>query len=315
MIFYHLIGLIISLSVLIWGADKFIDNSSLIAKKLGLSELTIGLTIVALGTSAPEIFVGISSVLNGTESIAMGAVVGSNISNIALIFGVSCIGISMRPTKTNPIQFIPFILAVVVLGLGLQDLKITKAESIEFLFVFAAFMYVTYLFRIPDEIDEFDNSNIKTGKTTLLLIFGLLALIIGSNYAVINAEKIATILNVPQVIIGLTIIAIGTSLPELAATISAIIKNKNDMVIGNVIGSNVMNIALVVPIIGMFSDVTFESNILSRDFLILSISSILFILITATYSSSRFNLRVIKLIGCIFVAGYLGYILKLSNLI
>ena len=304
-----------SLAILIWGADKFVDNSSLIAKKLGLSELTIGLTIVALGTSAPEIFVGISSVLNGTESIAMGAVVGSNISNIALIFGVSCIGISILPTKTNPIQFIPFILAVVVLGLGLQDLKITKAESIEFLFVFAAFMYFTYLFRMPHKIDERDNSNIKTGKTTLLLIFGLLALLIGSNYAVINAEKIATILNVPQVIIGLTIIAIGTSLPELAATISAIIKNKNDMVIGNVIGSNVMNIALVVPIIGMFSDATFESNILSRDFLVLSITSILFILITATYSSSKFNLRVIKLIGCIFVAGYLGYILKLSNLI
>jgi len=315
MIFYHLIGLIISLSVLIWGADKFIDNSSLIAKKLGLSELTIGLTIVALGTSAPEIFVGISSVLNGTESIAMGAVVGSNISNIALIFGVSCIGISMRPTKTNPIQFIPFILAVVVLGLGLQDLKITKAESIEFLFVFAAFMYVTYLYRIPDKIDGFDNSNIQIGKITLLLILGLLALIVGSNYAVINAEKIAAILNVPQVIIGLTIIAIGTSLPELAATISAIIKNKNDMVIGNVIGSNVMNIALVVPIIGMFSDVAFESNIISRDFLVLSVTSILFILITVMYSSSRFNLRVIKLIGCIFVASYLGYILKLSNLI
>ena len=304
-----------SLAILIWGADKFVDSSSLLAKKLGINELTIGLTVVALGTSAPEIFVGISSVLNGTESIAMGAVVGSNISNIALIFGVSCIGISILPTKTNPIQFIPFILAVVVLGLGLQDLKITKAESIEFLFVFAAFMYFTYLFRIPDKIDESDNSNIKTGKTTLLLIFGLLALIIGSNYAVINAEKIATILNVPQVIIGLTIIAIGTSLPELAATISAIIKNKNDMVIGNVIGSNVMNIALVVPIIGMFSDATFESNILSRDFLVLSITSILFILITATYSSSKFNLRVIKLIGCIFVAGYLGYILKLSNLI
>ncbi|MDC1150531.1 calcium/sodium antiporter [Gammaproteobacteria bacterium] len=315
MIFYHLIGLIISLSVLIWGADKFIDNSSLIAKKLGLSELTIGLTIVALGTSAPEIFVGISSVLNGTESIAMGAVVGSNISNIALIFGVSCIGISMTPTKTNPIQFIPFVLAVIVLGLGLQDLKITKAESVEFLFVFAALVYVTYLFRIPEKIDESDDSNIKTGKTTLLLVFGLLALIVGSNYAVVNAEKIATILNVPQVIIGLTIIAIGTSLPELAATISAIIKNKNEMVIGNIIGSNVMNIALVVPIIGMFSDATFELNILSRDFLILSVTSILFILVTTTYSSSRFNLKVIKLIGYIFVIGYLGYILKLSNLI
>ena len=315
MIFYHLIGLIISLSVLIWGADKFIDNSSLIAKKLGLSELTIGLTIVALGTSAPEIFVGILSVLNGAESIAMGAVVGSNISNIVLIFGVSCIGISMQPAKTNPIQFIPFILAVIVLGLGLQDLKITKAESVEFLFVFAAFMYVTYLYRIPNKIDESDNSNIKIGNTTLMLILGLLSLIVGSNYAVINAEKIATILNVPQVIIGLTIIAIGTSLPELAATISAISKNKNDMVIGNVIGSNVMNIALVVPIIGMFSNATFESNILSRDFLVLSVTSILFILITATYSSSRLNLKVIKFIGCIFVVGYLGYILKLSNLV
>jgi cation:H+ antiporter len=148
-----------------------------------------------------------------------------------------------------------------------------------------------------------------------MLILGLLSLIVGSNYAVINAEKIATILNVPQVIIGLTIIAIGTSLPELAATISAISKNKNDMVIGNVIGSNVMNIALVVPIIGMFSNATFESNILSRDFLVLSVTSILFILITATYSSSRLNLKVIKFIGCIFVVGYLGYILKLSNLV
>jgi len=315
MIFYHLIGLIISLSVLIWGADKFIDNSSLIAKKLGLSELTIGLTVVALGTSAPEIFVGISSVLNDTESIAMGAVVGSNISNIALIFGVSCIGISMQPKKTNPIQFIPFILAAVVLGLGLQDLKITKAESIEFLFVFAAFMYITFLFRVPDNVDESDNSDIKLAKTILFLILGLLALIVGSNYAVVNAEEIATMLNVPQVIIGLTIIAIGTSLPELAATISAIIKNKNDMVIGNVIGSNVMNIALVVPIIGFFSDVTFESNILSRDFLVLLITSILFVLIASTYSSSKFNMGLIKLTGYIFVAGYLGYILKLSNLI
>src|SRR6056300_219572 len=315
MIIYHLIGLIISLSVLIWGADKYIDNSSLIAKKLGLSELTIGLTIVALGTSAPEIFVGISSVLNGTESIAMGAVVGSNISNIALIFGVSCIGISMQPAKTNPIQFIPFILAVIVLGLGLQDLKITKAESVEFLFVFAAFMYVTYLYRIPDKIDESNNSNIKIGNTTLMLILGLLALIVGSNYAVINAEKIATILNVPQVIIGLTIIAIGTSLPELAATISAIIKKKNDMVIGNVIGSNVMNIALVVPIIGLFSDTTFEASILSRDFLILAIVSVLFVLIAWGYSSSKVNLKFIRFVGFTFLLGYLAYILNLSNLI
>jgi len=317
MIFYNLIGLLVALAVLVWGADKFVDNSSLIAKKFGLSELTIGLTIVALGTSAPEIFVGISSVLNGTEAIAMGTVIGSNISNIALIFGVSCIGISIRPAKTNSIQFLPFILGVIILGLGLLDLKITKVESIEFLFLFAAFMYITYAFRIPDtnNKDDENDAEINTIKTMTFLVIGLLALIIGSNYAVVNAEQIAVMLNVPQVIIGLTIIAIGTSLPELAATISAIIKKKNDMVIGNVIGSNVMNIALVVPIIGLFSDTTFEANILSRDFSIMAIASVLFVLIAASYSSTKVSLNFIKFIGFAFVLGYLAYILKLSNLI
>ena len=316
MILYNLIGLLVALAVLVWGADKFVDNSSLIAKRFGLSELTIGLTIVALGTSAPEIFVGISSVLNGTEAIAMGTVIGSNISNIALIFGVSCIGISMRPSKTNPIQFIPFILGVIILGLGLLDLKITKAESIEFLFLFAAFMYITYIFRTPDTNNNEENdSEINTINTMMLLVIGLLALVIGSNYAVINAEQIAVMLNVPQVIIGLTIIAIGTSLPELAATISAIVKKKNEMVIGNVIGSNVMNIALVVPIIGLFSDVTFEANILSRDFLIMAIASVLFVIIAVSYSSTQASLSFIKFIGFAFVLGYLVYILKLSNLI
>ncbi|MDA9145955.1 calcium/sodium antiporter [Gammaproteobacteria bacterium] len=316
MIIYNLFGLFVALAVLVWGADKFVDNASLIAKKFGLSELTIGLTIVALGTSAPEIFVGISSVLNGTEAIAMGTVIGSNISNIALIFGVSCIGISIRPAKTNPIQFLPFILGVIILGLGLLDLKITKGESIEFLFLFAAFMYITYVFRTPDTNNNGEHhSEINTIKTIIFLVIGLLALIIGSNYAVVNAEKIAVILMVPQVIIGLTIIAIGTSLPELAATISAIIKKKNDMVIGNIIGSNVMNIALVVPIIGLFSDTTFEASILSRDFLILAIVSVLFVLIAWGYSSSKANLKFIRFIGFIFLLGYLAYILNLSNLI
>ncbi|MDB4856227.1 calcium:sodium antiporter, partial [Gammaproteobacteria bacterium] len=214
-------------------------------------------------------------------------------------------------------QFLPFILGVIILGLGLLDLKITKVESIEFLFLFAAFMYITYVFRIPDTNNKDDGNYtvINTIKTMTFLVIGLLALIIGSNYAVVNAEQIAVMLNVPQVIIGLTIIAIGTSLPELAATISAIIKKKNDMVIGNVIGSNVMNIALVVPIIGLFSDSTFEANILSRDFLIMAIASVLFVLIAASYSSTKVSLNFIKFIGFAFVIGYLVYILKLSNLI
>jgi cation:H+ antiporter len=313
--FLSLFGLIISLAVLVWGADKFIESSSLVAKKLGLSELTIGLTIVALGTSAPEIFVGISSVLNGTEAIAMGTVIGSNISNIALIFGVSCIGISLAPSKTSVIQFLPLILGTAILGLGLVDLKITKVESWGFLFLFVFFLYITYSFRTSDSNEVVSEDADKLGSTVLLLIIGLLALIGGSNFAVIHAEQIAIMLNVPELIIGLTIIAIGTSLPELAATISAIAKKKNDMVIGNVIGSNVMNMALVVPIIGFFSDVSFDSTIFSRDYLVMAVATILFVLVAASYSSNKVNIKLIKFVGCVFVAGYIGYILNLSNLI
>ena len=313
--FLSLFGLIISLAVLVWGADKFIESSSLVAKKLGLSELTIGLTIVALGTSAPEIFVGISSVLNGTEAIAMGTVIGSNISNIALIFGVSCIGISLVPSKTSVIQFLPLILGTAILGLGLVDLKITKVESWGFLFLFVFFLYITYSFRTSNSNEVVSEDADKLGSTVLLLIIGLLALIGGSNFAVIHAEQIAIMLNVPELIIGLTIIAIGTSLPELAATISAIAKKKNDMVIGNVIGSNVMNMALVVPIIGFFSDVSFDSTIFSRDYLVMAVATILFVLVAASYSSNKVNIKLIKFVGCVFVAGYIGYILNLSNLI
>jgi cation:H+ antiporter len=313
--FLSLFGLIISLAVLVWGADKFIESSSLVAKKLGLSELTIGLTIVALGTSAPEIFVGISSVLNGTEAIAMGTVIGSNISNIALIFGVSCIGISLVPSKTSVIQFLPLILGTVILGLGLVDLKITKVESWGFLFLFVFFLYITYSFRTSNSNEVVSEDADKLGSTVLFLIIGLLALIGGSNFAVIHAEQIAIMLNVPELIIGLTIIAIGTSLPELAATISAIAKKKNDMVIGNVIGSNVMNMALVVPIIGFFSDVSFDSTIFSRDYLVMAVATILFVLVAASYSSNKVNIKLIKFVGCVFVAGYIGYFLNLSNLI
>ena len=312
---FSLSSLVISLAVLVWGADKFVESSSLVAKKLGLSELTIGLTIVALGTSAPEIFVGISSVLNGSEALAMGTVIGSNISNMALIFGVSCIGITLIPSKTSIVQFVPLIIGTVILGISLADLTITSNESWGFLFVFALFLFITYKFRTPHQEIVEDIDDTKIGSTLAFLVIGLLALIGGSNFAVVHAEAIALMLNVPELIIGLTIIAIGTSLPELAATISAIAKNKNDMVIGNVIGSNVMNIALVGPIIGFFSNAKFDSTILFRDYFVMAVVTVFFIIIAATYSSKRIKINLIRLFGCIFVLGYLGYILSLSNLI
>ena len=310
----NFLGLVASLAILIWGADKFVDNSSLIAKKIGVSELTIGLTIVALGTSAPEIFVGISSVLNNSESIAMGAVVGSNISNIALIFGVSCIGISFLPKKTPIIQLMPFLVAALILGYVLIDLNVSKFDGILLLLSFCYFLYVINTNRNTQTlIDEQQDKN--NSITLIFLIIGLISLIFGSRYAVIYAEKIAILLNISELIIGLTIIAIGTSLPELAATISAVLKKKTDMVVGNVIGSNVLNITLVVPIIGFFSSVQLDQVLLNRDYTIMISATIVFMLVVLFYSNKVFSVNAIRLIGILFVGSYILYLLSLSNLI
>ena len=310
----NFLGLVASLVVLIWGADKFVDNSSLIAKKIGVSELTIGLTIIALGTSAPEIFVGISSVLNNSESIAMGAVVGSNISNIALIFGVSCIGISFLPKKTPIAQLMPFLVAALILGYVLIDLNVSKFDGFLLLLSFCYFLYVINANRNTQTlIDEQQDKN--NSITLIFLTIGLISLIFGSRYAVIYAEKIAILLNISELIIGLTIIAIGTSLPELAATISAVLKKKTDMVVGNVIGSNVLNITLVVPIIGFFSSVQLDQVLLSRDFTIMISATIVFMLLVLFYSNKVFSVNAIRLIGILFVSSYILYLLSLSNLI
>ena len=310
----NFLGLVASLTLLIWGADKFVDNSSLVAKKVGVSELTIGLTIVALGTSAPEIFVGISSVLNNSESIAMGAVVGSNISNIALIFGVSCIGMSFLPKKTPIIQLMPFLVSAGVLGYVLIDLNVSMLDGILLLIAFFYFLYVINANKNTQT--NFDEDQSKNNFVTLIyLTIGLIALILGSRYAVIYAEKIALALNISELIIGLTIIAIGTSLPELAATISAVLKKKTDMVVGNVIGSNVLNITLVVPIIGFFSNVQLDQVLLSRDYLIMIIATILFMIVVLFYSNKNFSILIIRSIGILFVGGYILYLLNLSNLL
>ena len=314
--FVNFLGLVASLAVLIWGAVKFVDNSSLLAKKLGISELTIGLTVVALGTSAPEIFVGISSVLNKSESIAMGAVVGSNISNIALIFGVSCIGISFKPKKTPLIQFIPFLASALILGFALFDQHISVFDSVLLLLVFMYFLYVIFKNKSKGENIVLDKDNNQDNNITfLILAVGLISLVLGSKYAVTYAENIAILLNISELIIGLTIIAIGTSLPELAATISAVLKKKTDMVVGNVIGSNVLNITLVVPIIGFFSSAQLEGVLYSRDYFTMLIATLVFVLVVVLYSSINVSIFMIRSLGILFVVSYLGYILNLSNLI
>ena len=244
----------------------------------------------------------------------MGAVVGSNISNIALIFGVSCIGISFLPKKTPVVQLMPFLVAALILGYVLIDLNVSKFDGILLLLSFCYFLYVINANRNTQTlIDEQQDKN--NSITLIFLAIGLISLIFGSRYAVIYAEKIAILLNISELIIGLTIIAIGTSLPELAATISAVLKKKTDMVVGNVIGSNVLNITLVVPIIGFFSSVQLDQVLLSRDYTIMISATIVFMLIVLFYSNKVFAVNAIRLIGILFVGSYILYLLSLSNLI
>ena len=311
-----LVFLLLSMAILVWGADKFVNSSSLLSKKLGINELTIGLTVVALGTSAPEIFVGISSVLNKSESIAMGAIVGSNISNIALIFGVACFGASMKAKRTPSSQLIPVILSSGMLGIALYDLYVSFLESFIILSILIYFMYITFKNKSLDSLEE-ERDFIGTSNLLICvyLFIGLISLILGSRYAVINAEKIAYILNISELIIGLTIVAIGTSLPELAATVAAVLKKKTDMVVGNVIGSNVLNIVLVVPIIGFFSNTQFEASIFNRDYIIMIFATFIFLLIVKFQTSSRVSMSAIKAIGLLLLVGYGLYISLLANLI
>ncbi|MDG1184584.1 MAG: calcium/sodium antiporter [SAR86 cluster bacterium] len=304
--------LLLGISILVWGANKFVDHASVIAKHMGISDLVIGLTLIAFGTSAPEIFVGISSIINQNEEIALGTAIGSNISNIALIFGVSCLYLT-GPSKTQLWNFVPFGLSVVLLGLTLVDGKISLNESMGFVGILMFFMFVLFKTDGLAEEDSVDSS--EFGRSLFISLIGLVALIAGANIAVIYAESTALLLGVPQLIIGLTIIALGTSLPELAATIVALRKGKHQMVVGNIIGSNVFNLVFIIPMIGFFGSVELSPMVMQRDFYILLALSMVFILLAVVLTKLQFRKNIFSISGVVLIAGYVLYISTLSGII
>ncbi|MDA9927431.1 calcium/sodium antiporter [Gammaproteobacteria bacterium] len=304
--------LLLGISILVWGANKFVDHASVIAKHMGISDLVIGLTLIAFGTSAPEIFVGISSIVNQNEEIALGTAIGSNISNIALIFGVSCLYLT-GSSKTQLWNFVPFGLSVILLGLTLVDGKISFNESMGFVGILMIFMFVLFKTDGLTEEDSLDSS--EFGHSLLVSFIGLVALIAGANIAVIYAENTALLLGVPQLIIGLTIIALGTSLPELAATIVALKKGKHQMVVGNIIGSNVFNLVFIIPMIGFFGSVELSPIVMQRDFYILLALSMVFILLAVVLTKLQFRKNIFSISGVVLIASYVLYISTLSGII
>ena len=304
--------LLLGISILVWGANKFVDHASVIAKHMGISDLVIGLTLIAFGTSAPEIFVGISSIINQNEEIALGTAIGSNISNIALIFGVSCLYLT-GPSKTQLWNFVPFGLSVILLGLTLVDGKISFNESMGFVGILMIFMFV--LFKTDGLAEEDSEDSSEFGHSLFVSLIGLVALIAGANIAVIYAENTALLLGVPQLIIGLTIIALGTSLPELAATIVALRKGKHQMVVGNIIGSNVFNLVFIIPMIGFFGSVELSPMVMQRDFYILLALSMVFILLAVVLTKLKFRKNIFSISGVVLIASYVLYISALSGII
>ena len=304
--------LLLGISILVWGANKFVDHASVIAKHMGISDLVIGLTLIAFGTSAPEIFVGISSIINQNEEIALGTAIGSNISNIALIFGVSCLYLT-GPSKTQLWNFVPFGLSVILLGLTLVDGKISFNESMGFVGILMIFMFV--LFKTDGLAEEDSEDSSEFGHSLFVSLIGLVALIAGANIAVIYAENTALLLGVPQLIIGLTIIALGTSLPELAATIVALKKGKHQMVVGNIIGSNVFNLVFIIPMIGFFGSVELSPMVMQRDFYILLALSMVFILLAVVLTKLQFKKNIFLISGVALITSYVLYISALSGVI
>ena len=305
--------LIISIVTLVFGAERFVDASSKIAKNFGISDLFVGLTIVALGTSAPEIFVAISSVINSAEAVAIGTIVGSNITNIALIFGVSCFAVNQIKKRFSLESLIPFLLSFILFLFALKDLRFSLIECLGFIAIF--FYFLVILSKERSGIKEVMSGNIDMPKNFIMLLVGLVLLVVGSNFAVIYAEKFALSIGISEVIVGLTILALGTSLPELAATISAIFKGKNQMVIGNIIGSNILNLVIIVPIIGIFSSAVMPVELWERDSFPLIILTLAFTLILLFLSRMQMPKYLGAILGFGFISFYVMYVLNLSNMI
>lgn len=258
-----IIYLIIGLLLILWGADSLTDGSSAIARKWGVSDLIIGLTVVAFGTSAPELTISIISAINGNPGIAIGNVVGSNIFNVLMIVGVTALfrPISIeRNIMTNDIPFV-ILSALVLLVIGntkLLDAEstsvISRSDGLLLLLFFVIFLRYTFtqVKKEPTPIPlerkthmEKQEPEMKMLKAAIWVVLGLAALIFGGDRFVAGASGIARGLGVSDAIIGLTIVAAGTSLPELATSVMAALKGKTGIALGNVIGSNIYNIFLV----------------------------------------------------------------------
>lgn len=305
--------LVVGFILLIKGADYFVEGASKIADKLGIPQLVIGLTIVAFGTSAPEAAISISSAIKGNTGIAIGNIVGSNILNILLILGVtSCITVLKVAESTVyfEIPFVIFITAVLVVIGGTQgELGFISGIILWILFI----IFFVYLIKMSKkgktdentvEGENYDGKKESALKLALITLAGLVAIVIGSDLTVDGATEIAKILGISERIIGLTIVAFGTSLPELITSVTAAIKGKADIAIGNIVGSNIFNILFVLGTTSLIKSVPYSSNFVIDGIVAIIAAIILFLGVFRKKQLGRMT-------GIIMLVSYAGYFIYL----
>ena len=262
-ILIQLVFLVIGFAMLVKGADWFVDGASGIADKCGIPQLVIGLTIVAMGTSAPEAAVSITAALKGNAEITVGNVVGSNILNVLIILGLASAITSIAVAKTTIKYEIPFMLLVtfVLLGFGATGGTINRVEGVLLWVLFIAYLaYMFWLAKSGQAESEEINVQGSIGKMLLMAVLGLVLIVWGSDITVDAATSLARIFGISERFIGLTIVALGTSLPELFTSVSAARKGKADIAIGNIVGSNIFNILFVVGTSAIIIPVAFVSS-------------------------------------------------------
>jgi cation:H+ antiporter len=258
----------VGLVALVWSADRFVDGASAIAKRAGLTPMLIGLTIVSVGTSAPEILVSIMSALADSGELAVGNALGSNIANVGLVLGVTLLFSSIRLGRDTIWIDLPLLMLVVLVAwFLLHDLELSQSDSFVLLGMLALFFVRVgqHARKSDDDIEPREIPTLTLPLAWLSLIGGLVLLIASSRLLVWAAAHIATALGVSELVIGLTIVAVGTSLPELAASVMSALKGHADMAVGAIVGSNMFNILLVLAIPGLWDSLSLQPAVVSRD--------------------------------------------------
>ena len=303
----NIIWMIAGIALVLWGADRLTDGAVAIAERMHISQMVIGLTIVAMGTSMPEFFVSFMSALKDTPDMAVGNVVGSNIFNTLLIVGCAALVTPIMILPATVKKDIPFaMVASVALLLMCLDGNISRIDAMVLLGLFAVFMYIT-LKGAKENEQSMQQTSAKGGKpfmSVVWIVVGLVCLVFGSNLFVDAATVIARQLGVSDAVIGLTIIAGGTSFPELATSVVSARKGQSGIAIGNVLGSNVFNILLILGITGVMSPMTLQ-GITTVDLAMLVVSMVMLWLFSFTkYTLARWEGALLTIV---FI-GYMSYL-------